>query len=222
MSLVDPGTLWWNKYGIRRAGAWACWVLAVVAAFVGSWITWVGDATPLPLPMWVELTGSIIPLPLLLLGEFLWIIGTGRGDFDIRAIFMPIAAYFAALGLGGVLGRYQSSEQIEVTYAVFALGGLLALVIIEILVRRHRSAEALRTWVERNGTVTTGRVTRARTYSSNYRPMTRVTVKFVDSEARERWASQSVPGEFSTNSRLQVRYSQADLGRRAAVLITRR
>lgn len=219
MSLVAPDTRWWNRSAIRRIGARVCWIVAVGGAFLGSWSLFAGGDALMPFTL--GMVGVFAAIPLIVLGMFLFLLSTNDEAFEPRSIFTPLAAYFVANGAGGAIGQHQLDGKLPVLSIIFVLAGLAAIGLVEVFRRRSRSDQQLRSAVERDGAETTGHVTRARSYSIDYRQVTRVTVKFIDAAGRELWTSQSVPGVLTVGAQVRVRYSPSELGRRAAMAISR-
>ncbi|MBA0053357.1 hypothetical protein E0L36_21505 [Streptomyces sp. AJS327] len=102
-----------------------------------------------------------------------------------------------------------------------AVLGVLGVVLVEWPHARSVRRGDLERRVDRSGVATTGAVTRARGYSRNYRTVTRITVRFADTEGRESWASDTLAGELTTGQRVNVRYLPDELGRRGAVVLSR-
>lgn len=223
MSLVDPQSRWWNGDATRWRAAYVCWALAIVLTLVGMWSVMAGEVSPLP--VWFVLVSSLLPVPLLIGGTFLIVFGTAdRDDLDARIIVVPMAAYFVANGSGALVGGSMSPRGVHAghgAFVVFIIGGVTAIIVAEMLRRRALRNESLQGHVEREGIVTTGVVTRARRYSLNYHPVTRVTVKFTDTQDRDRWVSDTIDGPVTTGEALRVQYLPGHLGRKAAVALSR-
>lgn len=98
MSLIDPSTRWWNRYGVRRTAAWVCWTAAVVLALIGGWAVTgaLGDAGASA--AWVVPVVYTLGLLLLLGGTFLWLFGREIEHFEPRPMLMPIVALLGAQG----------------------------------------------------------------------------------------------------------------------------
>jgi len=222
MSLTDPTTRWWNRDSTRRAAAYVCWIVGIGLAFYSSWTLW-GTAGTLAssTPTWVTVACAMLPIPLLIAGAFLYQFSIDSDQSSGRALTFPLALYFIAIGLGGLFGQADGNVALVVMNTLFIAGGAIAIVVAEFATRRSTSNAQLRDRVERSGVTTRGRVTRARSYSLNYQNVTRVTVEFTDTDGQKRWASQTVGGEVRTGTLLNVRYSPSDLGRKAAVVISR-
>ncbi|MFC0672989.1 hypothetical protein [Brachybacterium hainanense] len=221
MSLIDPGTRWWNRDRVRRGAAVLCWALADVLAFAGTWGGLAGQASPLPL--WFSLMGSFLPIPMIVGAMFLFTSGIAEpARADARIIVIPLSAYFIATGLGSLLGGWMSPQGLSgmhAVFVVFVLGGILAIVLAQVLRRRARRAQAVREHVERSGIVTTGVITRARGMSVNYQEVTRVIVRFTDAEGRSRWARARVAGTVQEGRRVRLKYAPEHLGSRAGVVL---
>lgn len=219
MSLIDPSTRWWNRGGIRIAAAVVCWAISIGGTLVGSWSMWIGDAAVVPTS--VPFVLFIASIPLLIAGSFLYRFGSAASDQDARFIFVPMALYFVALGIGGGIGQWQSSADVPWMSIVFVVGGaglFVGSVISGPIVRRNAE---LRARVERQGVKAQGVVTRATEYSRNYRHVTRVTVTFTDRDGAARWSSVTLSGSVPVGSQVSVRYLPSELHRKAGVLVTR-
>jgi len=222
MSLTDPTTRWWNRDSTRRAAAYVCWIVGIGLALYSSWTLWGTSGTfDGSAPTWFVIVSAILPIPLLIAGVFLYLFSVESDQPSGRALSFPLAAYFIAIGLGGLFGQAERTITLVVMNAIFVVGGVIAMVVAEVATRRGVSNAQLRDRVERSGVTTRGRVTRARSYFLNHHAVTRVTVEFTDTDGQRRWASQTVAGEVRTGSMLNVRYSPSDLSRKAAVVISR-
>lgn len=221
MSRVDPQSRWWNKDSTRKIAAYVCWIVAILFAFVGMWSMMLGEGSPLPLG--VGLLGSFLPIPMLIGGTFLLAFGTEK-ELDTRFIVWPLALYFVASGIGALVGSAMSPRGFETAnlwFLLFILGGIVTILIFETVRLRSSQKTDLQSRVRRSGATTSGVVTRARSYSVNYQPVTKVTVRFADTEGRTRWTSTTMPGNVSTGERMRVQYLQDDPGRRGAVVLSR-
>ncbi len=216
MSLIDPSSRWWNRGSTRRGAAYLCWVVAVLFAAFGAWDLGAAVGSP---PSVSSIIASTVSIPLLILGGFLYQFGVDSEDVDGRTVFMPLAAYFVALGIGMTGGQWQREASLSWLGLVFAIAGVVALLSAEVLVRKARDGARLRARVERSGTIAEGRVTRTHRFSLNYQDVTRVTIRFTDAQGQTRWISQTVSGSLKTGDAVRLKYSQADLGRRSAVIV---
>jgi hypothetical protein len=158
----------------------------------------------------------------LLLGCFLYAFSQDSNEFNSRALFIPLAAIFVAYGVGAVAGQHTLDGTWSAVGIIFILCGAIAIAATELIVRKVDSDEQLHNRVERLGVSTNGRVTRVRSYSLNHQAVTHVTVKFTDSTGQTRWASTTVEGTVGKGAMLRVKYSSPDLGRNAAVIVSRR
>lgn len=226
MSLVDPDTRWWRTNRTRSITAHLLATLGVVAGFVGSWgMLGMGTDGASQVPQGVALACIFAGIPLLVGGGLLQAFGVDGSTGGPRNMAWSLPLYFIASGAGSILGIYQAGMAWNAGFVVFPLfiaGGIIAIVVIELVRRRSRTAAQLRDRVGRSGVTTSGTVTRARPYSVNYRSVTRVTVRFTDIAGQTRWARQSVPGEVSKGANLKVRYSPNELDRKAGVVVSRR
>ncbi|WP_143132811.1 hypothetical protein [Brucella cytisi] len=223
-SLIDPDTRWWRKNRTRRIAAYLCIALGIVAGFVGSWgMFGMGmDDDAVWVPQGVALAGIITSIPLIVGGSLIYGFGVDEEGPTSRMVIWSLPVYFIANGTGSILGAYQAFGGLDVGHAIFVIfivGGIVAVLLIEVLRRRSHLASRLRERVERSGVTTSGIVTRAKSYSLNYRPVTRVTVRFTDTNGQPRWASQTVSGNISKGSQLKVRYLPGELSRKAAVTV---
>lgn len=218
MSLIDPTTRWWNRDSTRRVAAYTCWIVGTGLALYSSWTLW--GTVDGSAPTWLIIACAMLPIPLLIAGAFLYQFSIESDEPSGRALTFPLAAYFIAIGLGGLLGNQERQTTLIVMNTIFVAGGVIAIIGAEFATRRIASNAQLRKRVEHNGVTARGRVTRARSYSLNYQNVTRVTVEFTDTEGRKRWASQTVGGEVRTGALLEIRYSPSDLDRKAAVIIS--
>ncbi|MBM7367787.1 hypothetical protein [Gordonia hydrophobica] len=228
MTLINPESRWWNRDSARRAAGYVLCIISILFALVGAWTIVMQDASPLPL--WVSLVGNILPIPLLLAGTFLISFGTEEG-FDSRLTTWSIAMYFIAIGSGALVGDAMASSPLGVedvttrvvtiaTFYAFIGGGVVTIIVFEgVRIRSQRQA-ALRATVKRDGVVVSGVVTRARHYSVNYSPVTRVTVQFTDAEGQTRWTSTSINRTVNKGQSVKVTFSQQHLGRRGAVILS--
>lgn len=222
MSLINPESRWWNRDATRKGTAYVLWTAAITLALFGTWGLTAGEESPVP--VWLGILGAFLPIPLIVGGSFLISFGTVDG-FDSRTFVWVLALYFIATGAGALIGEAMSSRPTivhgDVTFAVFIVGGVLAILVYEWLRLRSRRATALREAVQRIGVDTSGTVTRARHYWLNHRSVTKVTVQFTDSDGRKRWSSTSVEGTVNQGQSVRVRYSQEHLRRSGAVIVTR-
>lgn len=221
MSLVNPLNRWWNRTSVRRALGWACWGIGAIAAAVASLAFAIETdfTTSTSVPAWLSAVGMIVAMAGLLGGIFLHAIASGPADMDPRLISHPIAVMFLIFGVVPIGYGLIEGRPASITFIVFAVVGVLALVIAEIVIRRGVDARRIRTAVQRGGTRTSGVVTRATGYQHDYSMVTKVTVRFVDGDGRERWASETLAGTFAVGARVGVRYLPRALGRRGAVII---
>lgn len=224
MSLIDPSTRWWNRNGSRRVTAGLCWVMAVALSAVSGWAI-TAEMTPADVdtsPPWLIPVASTVALLLLLAGIFLWIASADSDVFDPRVIFMPVAATFTAQGLGEVVHALIKGARPQTVSIVFVAVGAVALVATQWVTGRLTANRTLQAKVERDGVVTTGRVTRTLRYFLDYTPVTRVTVEFTDTEGRKRWIGKTVAGRLHKGSPVTVRYLPNELGRKAAAVVSTR
>ncbi|MGJ0203972.1 hypothetical protein [Leucobacter sp. gxy201] len=220
MSLIDPQSRWWNRDSTRRTLAYALIALSLVTAAVSMFHVMAGEASLLP--EWCVFL-TILPLPLLLGGAFLIAFGT-PDDVDSRYVVWPLGGLFIALGVGAVAGGAVSPDGLEwwhLQFVVFAVGGVIAIIVSILLRRRSQRNDAVRKSAARSRIVATGVVTRARSYSINYQRVTKVTVKFTDREGNTRWSSDTIAGEITTGQRMRVQYAPDQLGNKAAVILSR-
>ncbi|WP_132827670.1 DUF3592 domain-containing protein [Mycobacteroides abscessus] len=162
-------------------------------------------------------------IPLLAGGSLLHAFGVDGDTRSSRFVVWSLPLYFVANGAGSILGEYQSGMSWNPGFAVFPMfvaGGIIAIVVIELVRRHSRASATLRSRVERGGVTARGTVTRARTYSVNYATVTRVTVQFTDTTGQTRWTRQRIPGQVTKGTRLKVRYSPDDLDRKDAVVVS--
>lgn len=221
MSLINPESRWWNRDSTRRCAAYLLWTTSIALALIGAWSMMLQDDSPLP--EWIGILGAILPIPLLIGGSFLLSFGTVDG-FDGRKFVWVMALYFIAIGIGSLVGDAMSEHPVggsSAVFIVFIVGGVVAVLASEGWRLRSRRIDALRATVHRSGTVTSGVVTRARHYSLNYRPVTRVTAQFSDGEGSTRWSTASVDGTVNKGESVRVQYSQKHLGRRGAVILSK-
>ncbi|MBM9463038.1 hypothetical protein JL108_06210 [Aeromicrobium sp. YIM 150415] len=216
MSLIDPSSRWWNRGSTRRGAAYLCWTVAVLSAGFGAWD--LGGAVG-STPAALSLIASTVSIPLLILGVFLYQFGVDSEEFEGRSLFMPLVGYFIALGAGMTGGQWQRAGDLSILGLVFVIAGVVALLSTEVIARKVRDGARLRARVQRSGVLAEGRVTRTHRYSLNYQDVTRVTIRFTDSAGQTRWTSQTVSGNLKTGDAVRLKYSQADLGRRSAVVI---
>lgn len=222
MSLTNPDTRWWRTNTTRRTIAYLCIVLGILGAFVGSWrVLGLEAALENPTPDAVGLIGIFASIPLIVGGGLLY--GFGVDDASqSRLVLWSLPLYFIATGSGLLLGSTQSSSPVgtlRVMSTVFLVGGIVAIVVIEIVRRRSRAAAQVRARVDQRGVTTRGVVTRAMSYTLNYQPVTRVTVRFADQNGQTRWTKQRLHGNVAEGTQVTVRYSPEDLGRKGAVLV---
>jgi len=226
VSLVDPDTRWWRTNQTRILGTNLLMVLGLGTCFVGSWgMLGLGADGAVWVPEGVALACIIASLPVLIGGALLRAFLVDGDAGESRMVRWALPLYFIANGTGALLGEDQTQVQWNAGIMVsplFIAGGIVAILVIELVRRHSRAAAQVRDRVERSGVTTSGTVTRAKSYSLNYHLVTRVTVRFTDRNGQERWAGQTVAGEATTGDVLKVRYSPADLGRKAAVVVSRR
>lgn len=224
MSLIDPSTHWWNRGGPRRIAAGVCWVVSIALSLVAGWATTgaLGPSGADAAPAWLIPIAATTSLLLLLAGVFLWIVGGRFDEFDPRVVFMPLAATFVAQGVGETIHAVTKGVRPQTVSIVFMIVGAVALVVTHLIARALVSHRALQARVEHAGVVTTGRVTRTLGYFIDHSPVTRVVVEFTDTDGRTRWITKTVGGRLQNGAPLTVRYLPDELGRRAAVTVSRR
>ena len=226
MSTTDPDARWWNSNRTRRTLAYALAAMGIIAAFVGgAGMPALGVAEPLWVPEAAVIACLVAAIPLLVGSALLHAFGVDDTAQPTRFFSWALPLYFVAMGAGSLIGAAQLPYGLsggEVVFVLFIIGGILAIVIIELW--RHRSQRTAR--VERRAThgglKVMGTVTRAKSYSVDYQAVTRVTVRFTDNEGNQRWTKQRMYGNIRKGARVQVQYSPADLGRRGAVVVTPR
>ena len=225
MSLIDPDTRWWRRSGTGRTIAYLCIALGVCCAFVGSWgMFGLAGQRVVLVPVGIALVGVTAAIPLLVGGTLIYAFLVGESTSRSRVVSWSIPSYFIATGAGGVLGAYESGTGFNagsVAFVVLIVGGTVAIVVVETLRRRSRAASIVRKRAEQHGVATRGTVTRAQNYLVNYQLVTRVTVRFTDADGKTRWARQTIPGNITTGSQVNLRYSPDDLGSKAAVIVSR-
>lgn len=223
MSLIDPGTRWWNRDVFRQAGAYGCWTVAILLTLAGMCSLMAEGVSSLP--MWFGLLANVLPIPMLIGGVFLIVFGNeDREDFDSRIIVLPLAGYFIANGTGALIGASMSPQGVNAGHAVFvvfAVGGAVVIAVAEVLRHRSRRSARMRAFATRTGVAATGVVTQARGYSVNHHPVTRVTVRFTDAQGRSRRASSSVRGTVGAGEEMRVRFSPDHLGRKGTAVLSR-
>lgn len=221
MSLVNPLNHWWNRKPVRRALGWACWVLAAVAVAAAS----AGVAleldfsTGLTAPTWVIPVGMVVGMLGMLGGIFLHIAGRDGEDMDFRIISHPIGAMFLIMGAVPTGYSLAAGQPVDLTFLIFAIAAVVALVLAEILIRRSDANNRIRAAVRRDGVRALGTVMRATVYQQDYSTVTRVTVRFTDQQGDERWTAGTLGGKVGVGGRVHVRYLPSALGRRAGVVI---
>lgn len=211
MSLTDPDRHWWRTNATRRAVAHVCVALGVIAGFIGPYgifSTMDGDTGGVSQP--VALVCTIAAIPLLVGGSLLRAFGVDGGASASRITTWSIPLYFTATGLGAVFGVRSTGAPMNAHHAVFvvfAIGGVIAIIVMEVLRLRSRSAAAMRDRIERHGVTARGIVTRSTSYSRNHR-------------GRPRWTRATIPGSHANGAAVTVRYSPTDRGNAAAVIVT--
>ena len=88
-----------------------------------------------------------------------------------------------------------------------AVAGLVAVVIVEIALRRAHSRQAVEDEVRRSGVPGRGEITRAVTFYDNDSPVTRVTVTFVDRGGVRRYARGTIGGHHRSGTTIPLTYS---------------
>lgn len=245
MTLVDPDSRWWRSNRARSLLAHAMAMLGVLLAFVGNATLFGQLGTQVDLLRGAGETGEtasavvgvvgvvsmFVAIPLvvggLLVHSFLV---DGDGDLPLL-LRWALPLYFIASGLGMLTAALitalgpsprSAASGTAVNYAlavVFTVGGLIAIIAIEIHRARRQSTATASLRTQRQGVRARAVVTRAKSYTLNYQPVTRVTVSFTDRDGRIRYARDTVPGTIAVGRPLTVRYSPADLGRRGGVVI---
>lgn len=223
MSLIDPSTRWWNRYGVRRGAAWGCWIASMLVIFTVGWafgaVFAPDDGASFRPQAFIPILFPV-GLILLLAGGCLYFLSEeDDSEFKPRVIFFPLACLFMAQGLGDVAYRLVHGQPLEPIALGFAALGAAGLMVGEAIIRRRERNQVVRERVERSGIKTRGEVTRARGYFVNHWRVTRVTVAFVDQAGRKRWASQTVDGAVRVGQAVTVRYSAEHLDRRAGVIV---
>lgn len=222
MTMIDPQSRWWNNDSVRWALGLTLIFLSFVCTFFG--MCQVLSEGALALPTWFMIL-AIVSLPVLLAGTFTIAFGTADSEKKDEKLWPgPLAYYFIFLGSGALVGGYFSPHGLQlmhIQFALFIVGGVATNLIASLWRRRSREAQQIQTRLEREGVTATGTITRCRSYSVNYSTMTKVTVKFTDSEGNNRWVSESIYGDAKVGQRMKVRYLQSELGRKGSVEITR-
>lgn len=222
MSLVDPSTRCWNRRGIRRAIMWICWGAALIATLTGGWATGISISAPHvadQVPGWVWAIAYAGGLVLLLLGELFYFLSTDSEEFNPRAVSTTLAVCFVALGVGQILAQTTAGDSPGFIGVLFAVAGIVAVVIIEWRIRVQDRRRRLQREVEHAGTSAIGTITKTRGYFVDHSPVTRVTVRYADSTGQTRWVSQSVGGTLRKGTRMRVRYSATEPGRKEGITV---
>lgn len=223
MSLIDPDTRWWRKNSSLKAAAHLSAALGLAAGFVGSWgIPGAGTAHAASAPQGLVLACAVASIPLIVGGGLLHGFCVDGDSGDSLMVRWSLPLYFVASGTGFLLGIRRTGEDWtpgSTVFPVFVVGGVAAIGVIELVRHRSREAARVRERVELGGVSTSGVVTRARPYSLNHRPVTRVTVRFTDTAGLTRWVDRTLPGEVTRGAPVKVRYSPNDLGRKGGVVV---
>jgi len=222
MSMTDPDARWWNTNRTRRRAAYVLVALGIVAAFLGgAGMSGLGSTESFWMPEAVIIVCLFAAIPLLVGGTLLQAFGVDDKQQNARVLSWGLPLYFVAMGAGSLIGVSRLPYGLggaEVVFVLFIVGGAGAIAGIEIWRRRSlRTARVQRR--AKSGVNAMGTVTRAKSYSVNYQAVTRVTVRFTDTDGRPRWTKQTVAGNIRKGARVQVQYSPADLGRRGAVVV---
>lgn len=225
MSLINPDSRWWRTNRTRGFAAYLLIVAGLAACFVGSWgMLGIGTPHATWVPQGVSVVCLMAPIPLILAGAFMYAFGVDDSASTPRLIGWALPLYFIVNGIGSILGVRQAGIAWSaglLVFPLFIVGGVVAIGVMELVRRRSRAAARLRARVARDGVTARGVVTRAKSYSVNYSPVTRVTVRFTDTTGQTRWARQTIAGNVTEGATVTVRYSPEDLGRRAAVTVSR-
>jgi len=109
MSLIDPDTLWWRRNGTRRAVAYLCIALGIVAGFIGAWQGMsMGTERASWIPPGVALVCLFAGIPLLVGGSLIYAFGVDGDGEQLRAVLWLLPLYFIAIGAGSILDAYQT------------------------------------------------------------------------------------------------------------------
>jgi len=121
----------------------------IVASFIGSWgmsgmtaepAGWVSEGVA------IACFCAAIPLPVG--GGLIYAFGVDGDVRQPRMVVWSLPLYFTASGVGGLLGAHETFGEINLwghaIFAVFILGGIVAIIVIEALRRRSQSASMVR------------------------------------------------------------------------------
>jgi hypothetical protein len=151
---------------------------------------------------------AMLPLPMALGGIFIHAFGTRGEDERVgRRLAYPIIALVSGIGVGHTAYNLVHSFPLEIWAVAMVVAGLLAVVILETVLRRTYAKEAVEQEVQRSGVRGRGEITRAVTYYVDYSPVTRVTVTFVDRGGERRYARGTIGGHHRSGTTIPLIYS---------------
>ena len=222
MTLIDPDTRWWRTNRTRSLLAYLCIGLGLVAGFLGPLAIFNTDLDDSSwTPKWLAAGYITVAIPLIIAGTLIYGFGVD-GDAKPRPVTWALPLYFIVTGAGCLIGAHWSGlafGSAQVVFILFIAAGVVCAGAIEARRYRNREARGLRERVERDGVTVNGVVTRAKSYVRGEVPVTRVTVRFTDTDGKSRWVRQTVTGIFEEGARLTVCYLPRDLGHNAGVIV---
>lgn len=228
MSLINPSSRWWNRPRPRKTAAWTCVAVGALLIFVASWFFSLelagvasGSGSGAGAPAQVGISAGLLGFGLIMGGVFVRAFGPGSDDMGAREIGHPIALVFVAMGAGSVSSSLYAGFRPDVVSIVFLIGGLIAVVVIEVFVRRVSGRRRLEAEVLRRGISVESVVTSVWNYNENYVAVTRVTMRFVDNEGRPRWHKATMTGKVREGERIGVRYLPGAVNKRGGVMVMR-
>ncbi len=222
MSLVNPSSRWWNRPRPRKTVAWCCMAVGGLLVFVASWIFSLElEGVASGASVGVGVGTGLLGFALVMVGMFGRALGPGSDDMDAREIGNPIALLFVAMGAGAVAASISVGSAPRVDSVVFLAAGLIAVAVIEVFVRRGSGKRRLEAETLRRGISVESVVTNVWNYNENYLTVTRVTMRFVDREGRQRWHKTTMSGKVTVGERIGLRYLPGSESKRGGVMVMR-
>ncbi|MGO1511202.1 hypothetical protein CZ771_09490 [Actinomycetales bacterium JB111] len=209
MSTIDPSTRWWRSRRLWGTVSMALILGGVLLTVVNGWVVARSMRPPyVGTSVWQTIVLAMLPLPMALGGLFIHAFGTrGEDDRVGRRLAYPIIGLVSGIGVGHVAYDIVHSLPLTIWPVCMVVAGLLAVVILEIILRRTYAKEAVEQEVQRSGVKGRGEITRAVTYYLDHSPVTRVTVTFVDHGGVRRYARGTIGGHHRSGTTIPLTYS---------------
>jgi hypothetical protein len=174
MSTIDPSTRWWRSRRLWGTVSTALIIGGVILTVVNGWSVARSMHQPFGgAASWQTPVLAMLPLPMALGGIFIHAFGTRGEDERVgRRLAYPIIALVSGIGVGHTAYNLVHSFPLEIWAVAMVVAGLLAVVILETVLRRTYAKEAVEQEVQRSGVRGRGEITRAVTYYVDYSPVT--------------------------------------------------